>query len=356
MIGIYNTIALDGQLNGRKTTVTGAAVGDKVLVNIGAHTRISSFIIDGIESTQTGGTPTFDNYVSISGRTAVNYRKATTASATGTSYYPSIGVTLYGGSFDIITGEYTVTHDRMQITSALSWSVTGTAGSNRRFYASLTGIDAAGARSGCYCTYATYSYNSSDNGTFYLYNGRIYVGDNDNRFANSTEFKTWLDSLSSTKPFYIVYPVANITYGVGTKTTVYKSTGANYYWSDIGKVKVTSVEPYIELKRPNDFTIEKENVYAGEYTTGNGSLRADLVGWKYSDTVLTFDELTTDEVTILSDMRGEAVLYFTDSEGDHAEDVLVQGFGNTATRLTLPSGQSIWKNVKLTLRFINAYD
>lgn len=351
MIGIYNTIALDGQDTGKNTTVSGT----KVLVNATAKTRITSFVVSGIESTQST-TPSFDQYAAITGATTVYYRRAATESATGTQYSGNIGSTLYGGMFDLVTGKTVITHDRMQITSSLSWSVTGTAGSNRRFYASLTGLDAAGVRSGCFCTYATYSYNSSANGTFYLYNGRIYVGDNDSRFATTADFKNWLDSLSSSYPFYIVYPLANIRYTNGYKTNINKSVGPNYYTSNNRNVTVTSVEPYIVLKRPNDFTVGHDDIYAGEYTTGNGSIRADRVGWKYSDTTLEFDELTTDEVNTLSGMHGAIKFYFDDNDGPHEETVIIQSFGNTATRFTLPDGSTVWKNIQISLRFVNAYD
>lgn len=111
-----------------------------------------------------------------------------------------------------------------------------------------------------------------------------------------------------------------------------------------------------EFKRPNDFSIQREDIYAGEYTTCTGAVKADRVGWKYSDITLTFDELTPDELAFLTGISGAVAFVFTDSDGTHTEQVIRSGFMNTPTRLTLPNGKAIWKDVEIGLRFIDAHN
>jgi hypothetical protein len=36
--------------------------------------------------------------------------------------------------------------------------------------------------------------------------------------------------------------------------------------------------------KPNEMELEREDVYAGEYTTCTGRVIADLIGWRYADT------------------------------------------------------------------------
>ena len=38
-----------------------------------------------------------------------------------------------------------------------------------------------------------------------------------------------------------------------------------------------------EIYRGNEFTLQREYIYAGEYETCTGKRCADLVGWRYSD-------------------------------------------------------------------------
>lgn len=111
-----------------------------------------------------------------------------------------------------------------------------------------------------------------------------------------------------------------------------------------------------EFKRPSAFAIQREDIYAGEYTTCVGSIKADRVGWKYSDITLTFDELTPDELAFLTGITGAVEFTFTDSDGSHTENVIRAGFVNTPTRATLPDGKAIWKNVDISLRFIDAHN
>ncbi len=112
----------------------------------------------------------------------------------------------------------------------------------------------------------------------------------------------------------------------------------------------------IEFPRPSDFSIEREDVYAGEYQTCTGNVIADRVGWRYSDMTLNFDTLSNDKLQVLSAINSTATLVFTDDDGQHTESVIRTGFANTPTRYTGPDGTALWKNVSVKMRFINAHN
>lgn len=353
MDGIYNTIALDGQNTGANTTLT-AAKNVRVYFKANAYTKATGLVIDGFYGSQSG-TPSPDNRVAINGTTTAYYYRANTASATGTNYNKSLGRTVYGGSLDWISGKLTVTHGIVTLSSTnQTWSTTGTAGSSYRYRATISDMATTGITAAtCFCTHATWSNTYGyDFGTFYYGNGYVYLNDKSGYFASLDDFKTWLDANN----VQIVYPlITPLKYALSTGT-VAKQTGDNYIYSANGSISVTITEPHVILKRPNDFNIEREDIYAGEYVTCTGSIKADRVGWRYSDMTLTFDELTTDALNILSGMYGAITLYFDDSDGSHAEQVIKTGFTNTPTRLTLPDGRAIWKNVGVSLRFIDGHN
>ena len=111
-----------------------------------------------------------------------------------------------------------------------------------------------------------------------------------------------------------------------------------------------------EVFRPNDMQMEREDVYAGEYTTMTGKVIADRIGWKYSDMDLSWDTLTLAMIDALTGVTGPFNLTFTDSDGTHTEAVIRRGFSNVPTRFTSPSGEACWKNVKVKVRFINVHN
>lgn len=112
----------------------------------------------------------------------------------------------------------------------------------------------------------------------------------------------------------------------------------------------------VEIFRPNEFTPEREDVYAGEYMTCTGKTVADRIGWKYSDTTLEWDILSNSMMTTLLALPGSFDITFDDSDGSHTETVIKTGFANTATRFTNDLGQAIWKDVKLGIKFIDAHN
>lgn len=352
MDGIYNTIALNGQNTGASKTYN-AAKNARVYFYANTYTRITGLVINELTPTQ-AGTPSPDNRVPITGISTAYYYSSNTAGAAGSSYTKSLGRTVYGGSLDWVSGKLTVEYDIATLNSTdYTWSTQGS-GNTYRYRAPISGMKTSGyVQSGCFCTHCTWSgtYNNVW-GTFYYQSGYVYFNDKNGNFASLNDFKTWLDANN----VQIVYPLAtSVEYSVSTGA-VSKRTGDNYIYSPNGSITVTVFEPYVILKRPNDFNIDREDIYAGEYITCTGSIKADRVGWRYADMTLTFDELTPDALNILTGMYGAITLYFDDSDGSHEEQVIKTGFTNTPTRLTLPNGEAIWKNVGVSLRFIDAHN
>lgn len=113
----------------------------------------------------------------------------------------------------------------------------------------------------------------------------------------------------------------------------------------------------VEFPRPNDFAIQREDVYAGEYETCTGKKIADRIGWRYSDMTLNFDTLPDNLLQQLAGMSGEVTMTFEDGDGNTASESIIRTqFVNTPTRYTGPSGSALWKNVQVQVRFINAHN
>lgn len=111
-----------------------------------------------------------------------------------------------------------------------------------------------------------------------------------------------------------------------------------------------------EVFRPNDFTLQRENVYAAEIETCTGKRIADLIGWRYSDLSLEFDWLPQAKLSALLDIQGEVSITFgNEIEETVTETVIVKTSAATVTRLTAPDGQVAWKGIQLEVQFINAH-
>lgn len=111
----------------------------------------------------------------------------------------------------------------------------------------------------------------------------------------------------------------------------------------------------VQIFRPNDMPIAREDVYAGEYTTCTGKTIADRIGWKYSDMSLEWDTLTDAMLNALIGLRGAFEITFEDYDGTHTEKVIRDDFTSTPTRFTSFEGKSVWRDVGLKVRFLNVH-
>lgn len=140
-----------------------------------------------------------------------------------------------------------------------------------------------------------------------------------------------------------------------------------FVWADSGDITLTYETELLDgrfrkikvngnsIIAPNDFELEREDVYAGEYTTCTGKLLADKIGWKYADTTMQWDTLPDDMLAILTGTTGAFTLKFTDSDGSHTENVIRLGVRNTATRFTDDFGNALWRNIELEVSFTNVH-
>lgn len=111
----------------------------------------------------------------------------------------------------------------------------------------------------------------------------------------------------------------------------------------------------VQVFRPNEMQITREDVYAGAYTTCTGKTIADRIGWKFSDMDLKWDTLTDTMLNALINLRGSFNITFTDFDGTHTEAVIRDEFTSTPTRMTDMSGNSVWKDVSIKVRFLNVH-
>ena len=113
-----------------------------------------------------------------------------------------------------------------------------------------------------------------------------------------------------------------------------------------------------EIYRGNDFTLQRENIYAGEIETCTGKRCADLVGWRYADLTVSWDTLPQDQLLSILGLSGVAVAMTFESEtGDVVtEQVIPTAITSTATRYTLPDGSALWQGISLGIRFIDAHN
>lgn len=110
-----------------------------------------------------------------------------------------------------------------------------------------------------------------------------------------------------------------------------------------------------EFIRPNDFQLNREDVYAGEYTTCTGKLIADRIGWRYADMDMSWDHLPQEMLDVLLALRGAATIVFSDADGQHTENVMLTSRVVVATRITDRFGRKVWKDVSMGVRFTDVH-
>lgn len=122
-----------------------------------------------------------------------------------------------------------------------------------------------------------------------------------------------------------------------------------------------AVEDYIyfnttdAIRKPADFSPQREDVYAGEYTTCTGAIKADRIGWKYSDMTLHWDALSEDDVAILVALGAGDTLDFDDLDGTTAsENIIRTSIVGLRHRYTINS-KVWWKDVSVDVRFIDVH-
>ena len=113
-----------------------------------------------------------------------------------------------------------------------------------------------------------------------------------------------------------------------------------------------------EIFRGNEFTLSREYIYAGEYETCTAKRVGDIVGWRYADLSLTWDNLPQSQLQKVIGLNGSAVAMTFSNEFNETVTEMVIPTVTTAqvTRLTDPQGNVAWSGIGLTLKFINAHN
>lgn len=281
------------------------------------------------------------------------------------------GSTVYGGTIDLVSGVLTV--DRAYIDlGSLDWQhrseVKAGLFSNVSFSNYKHSTDLR-----CICE--NYDYKgtvesvagmlSKQNGQLCFYFNSVYPNNSglyiiDNRFTSKDDFKTAVTGVK------LVYELATPTTAQLTGQQIELLRDC-YVWSDVGDITLTYETELLDgrfhkikvndnsIIAPNNFELEREDVYTAEYTTCTGKLIADKIGWKYADTTMQWDTLPDDMLAILTGTTGAFTLKFTDSDGSHTENVIRLGVRNTATRFTDDFGNALWRNIELEVSFTNVH-
>lgn len=113
-----------------------------------------------------------------------------------------------------------------------------------------------------------------------------------------------------------------------------------------------------EIYRGNGFTLQREWIYAGEIVTCTGKVCADVVGWRYKELSLEWDNLPQDQLQAILALDGSEVnVTFSNEKNETVTEAVIPTVSTaTVTRLTDPNGDVAWSGIKLDLRFINAHN
>ena len=125
----------------------------------------------------------------------------------------------------------------------------------------------------------------------------------------------------------------------------------------IGIFNTISIEE-VEIFRGNNFSLEREWIYAAEIETCTGKRCADVGGWRYKDLTIQWDNLPQDQLQTILDLDGAEVnMTFTNEQNQSVTEAVIP-LVTTAqiTRLTDPNGNVAWSGIGLQVRFINAHN
>lgn len=254
-LAIANGDGVDGSTTVVMSEITKQHSGDLVSFIDGADAPFADFIVNIVAQQSGSGDPSPTNVRPISGWTGATINVSGEDTSNPTTYnidWESVAGTVYGGSLNVKTGELTVTHVCIRITTISS---VGETGQSATLYLSPLAYSHNISENDLKCN-CLKSSNYSPN-----YNNHVH-------FANTSicalyfadvigttkrEWETYLDE----HPLYICYKIATpVTYQL-TPVEVRSLLGLNNVWADCGPVNVRyfvqSTQPmidYIDDKTP----------------------------------------------------------------------------------------------------------
>lgn len=109
------------------------------------------------------------------------------------------------------------------------------------------------------------------------------------------------------------------------------------------------------VRKPADFAPQREDVYAGEYTTCTGAIKADRIGWKYADLTLSWDALPQDDVDILLGITSGNTLTWDDIDGTTITENIIRTSVVGLKHRNTVRGTTWWRDVTMEVRFIDVH-
>ena len=113
-----------------------------------------------------------------------------------------------------------------------------------------------------------------------------------------------------------------------------------------------------QIPYPNDFTLQKVLNVVNEMTTLTGKVVADINGWRYGDTDLSWDTLLDQDLQNLLTAISEPTFQvtFKDIDGtDHTVNAVFKGRANVKTPM-FHRGETVWRDVSVQLSFPDCYE
>lgn len=113
-----------------------------------------------------------------------------------------------------------------------------------------------------------------------------------------------------------------------------------------------------DIPYPNDFTLQKVPNIVNEMTTLTGKVVADINGWRYGDTDLSFDTLLdADLQNLLAAIADPSFpVTFKDIDGaEHTVTAVLKGRANVKTPIFY-NGATVWKDITIPLSFPDCYE
>ena len=113
-----------------------------------------------------------------------------------------------------------------------------------------------------------------------------------------------------------------------------------------------------EIFRGNEFTLQREYIYAGQYETCTGKRCSDVVGWRYSDLTINWGNLPQSQLEDILDLNGTEVemTFERESGASVTEKVIPLVISSQASLYTDPFGNKAWINISLQLQFTEAHN
>ena len=108
---------------------------------------------------------------------------------------------------------------------------------------------------------------------------------------------------------------------------------------------------------PNSFSMKKVPRIVCEMETLDGSIVADVAGWRYDDTTLQWDTLLDADLRNLLlalDASAAFPITFNDIDGERTVNAIYRGRSNVKTPM-FHNGVTVWKDIQVELTFPDAH-